>query len=126
MPGMIRALNSRVDIGGAKCSYLPSFFAVRLMARADVYAIASIFGILVAGGVHVLLSTYFPDHDSLVRPSLRRKSVNADAGTQVEEQVLAIDLVEGRVQGYGDRSAEGSEAGKEKEEVEGPTAVSVV
>ncbi|KAK4705501.1 hypothetical protein P7C70_g702, partial [Phenoliferia sp. Uapishka_3] len=71
---MINALNSSIDIGGAKY----------------IYCIADIFGIIVAGGVHVLLSKMFPDRDSLI-----------------EHQILAVDVLEGRVPEYYHLSMEG-------------------
>ncbi|GAA5847046.1 hypothetical protein JCM9279_002667 [Rhodotorula babjevae] len=67
LPGMINALNSSIEIGNAKY----------------IYCMADIFGILVAGGVHVGLSKLFPDRDSLIT-----------------EAVLAEDVLEGRVPGY--------------------------
>ncbi|ORY88385.1 putative allantoate transporter [Leucosporidium creatinivorum] len=67
MPGMINALNSSIDIGGAKY----------------IYCMADVFGMIVAASVHIGLSKFFPDHNSLV----------ADA-------VLADDVLAGRVPGY--------------------------
>ncbi|GAA6025654.1 hypothetical protein JCM10207_008927 [Rhodosporidiobolus poonsookiae] len=67
LPGMINALNSSIDIGNAKY----------------VYAIADIFGIIVAGSVHVGLSKLFPHRETLIA-----------------EAVYAEDVLAGRVPGY--------------------------
>lgn len=77
---MINSLNPAVKIGGAKY----------------IYAVADIVGILIAGGVHVGLSHYFPDSESLS-----------------EESILAADFLGGKIEGYASRT--GSEDGdKEK------------
>ncbi|GAA5853777.1 hypothetical protein JCM8547_007445 [Rhodosporidiobolus lusitaniae] len=67
LPGMINALNSSINIGNAKY----------------IYAIADIFGMVVAAGVHIGLSKLFPDRDSLIA-----------------EAVLSDDVLAGRVPGY--------------------------
>lgn len=67
MPGMINALDSSIEIGNAKY----------------IYAVSSIFGIVVGAGMHWLLSTLFPDHDSLIL-----------------EAVYAQDVLDGKVEGY--------------------------
>lgn len=77
---MIHSLNPAVPIGGAKY----------------IYAVADIFGIILAGTAHVLLSKLFPDHRSII-----------------EEAVLAVDVLGGGVEGYASRP--GSESDKEKE-----------
>ena len=69
MPGMIRSLNNDIDIGGARY----------------VYCVATIFGLVVGGGMHWLLSTLFPDHESLVA-----------------EQILAQDVLDGKVEAWAD------------------------
>ncbi|GAA6038262.1 hypothetical protein JCM8097_003910 [Rhodosporidiobolus ruineniae] len=67
MPGMINALNSSVDIGNAKY----------------IYCLADVYGILLAGGTHVLLSKLFPDRRSLIA-----------------ECIYSDDVLAGRVPGY--------------------------
>ncbi|GAA5892391.1 hypothetical protein JCM6882_003658 [Rhodosporidiobolus microsporus] len=66
-PGMVNALNSSIDIGGAKY----------------IYALADVYGILIAGTVHVTLSKLFPDRESLIA-----------------EAVYADDVLAGLVPGY--------------------------
>lgn len=79
LPGMINALNGKVNVGNAKY----------------IYCVADIFGMVVGGGVHVALSKLFPDHNSLI-----------------SEQVLAIDVLEGRVPQYAHLSAAARLEGK--------------
>ncbi|GAA5821801.1 hypothetical protein JCM11251_001031 [Rhodosporidiobolus azoricus] len=67
MPGMVNALNSDINIGGAKY----------------IYALADVYGILIAGSVHVALSKLFPNHDSLIA-----------------EAVYSDDVLAGLVPGY--------------------------
>ncbi|KAM0746115.1 hypothetical protein T439DRAFT_330088 [Meredithblackwellia eburnea MCA 4105] len=63
-----------------------------------LYCIACLFGMVVAASVHITLSKLFPDHNSLVA-----------------EQILAIDVLEGRVTGY-DHAHAGSFDGEKKDE----------
>jgi NCS1 family nucleobase:cation symporter-1 len=67
LPGMIASLNSDIDIGGAKY----------------IFALADVYGILIAGAVHVGLSKLFPDRDSLIA-----------------EAVYSDDVLAGLVPGY--------------------------
>ncbi|BGP42631.1 hypothetical protein JCM10449v2_006643 [Rhodotorula kratochvilovae] len=59
LPGMIHALNSDIDIGGAKY----------------IYCIAVIFAIVVTTTVHVTLSKLFPDRDSLIAEAVLAEDV---------------------------------------------------
>lgn len=80
MPGMIHSLNNDIDIGGARY----------------VYCIATIFGLVVGGGMHWLLSTLFPDHDSIIA-----------------EQILAQDVLDGKVEAYAEWAAAKQSAQRE-------------
>ncbi|KAM0746563.1 uridine permease-like protein Fui1 [Meredithblackwellia eburnea MCA 4105] len=50
VPGMAHALNSKVQIGGAKY----------------IYSVGVLWGCIVGGGVHVALSKLFPDRESII------------------------------------------------------------
>lgn len=77
---MIHSLNNDIDIGGARY----------------VYCIATIFGLVVGGGMHWLLSTLFPDHDSIIA-----------------EQILAQDVLDGKVEAYAEWAAAKQSAQRE-------------
>ncbi|KAL8287173.1 hypothetical protein RQP46_003625 [Phenoliferia psychrophenolica] len=62
IPGMGHALSSSFKIGGAEY----------------IYASGVCWGVIVGGGVHVLLSKLFPDHDSLISESVYAHEVLAD------------------------------------------------
>lgn len=64
---MINALNPSINIGGARY----------------IYCVADIFGMVVAATTLILLSKFFPDHDSII-----------------SEAILADDVLAGRVPGF--------------------------
>ncbi|GAA5972576.1 hypothetical protein JCM11641_001905 [Rhodosporidiobolus odoratus] len=61
LPGMIKALNSDVDIGNAKY----------------IYCMADIFGMIVAAGTHIGLSKLFPDRTTLISEAVLADDVFA-------------------------------------------------
>lgn len=71
-----------------------------------LYCISNIFGILVGGGIHYTLSRFFPDHAS-----------------QIDECILAFDVLEGRVAKYEKFSHSIGERSGSEEKLDGESKV---